>query len=139
MSPMSRSLKLLRSRGCFVEKTEYWNSFTKTRKDLFGFCDILMLQGNDTVAVQTTTRANVTARIAKIVGLESVRLWLNSTNRKIVVHGWSKKGERGRMKRWTCDEFAIDASMVTKAPQTREMIGARPRPKPRAGSKRKKG
>ena len=40
-SPTQRSLAALRERGMLAEVVERWNPYTKTRKDLFGFVDIV--------------------------------------------------------------------------------------------------
>jgi hypothetical protein len=106
MSPTQRSLALLRKRGYFVAITERWNPWSKTRVDLFGFIDLLAIRGNETLAVQTTSGSNVSARIEKIRGLPISAKWLSDT-RSIVVHGWRKVGARGKRKLWECREVAV--------------------------------
>lgn len=108
MSPTQRSLAKLRKDGWLVAITERWNPFAKIRQDLFGFVDLLAIKGDTTLAVQTTSGDNVTARIAKIRALQSSSLWLESPNRKIVVHGWRKIGERGKRKIWECREVTLE-------------------------------
>jgi hypothetical protein len=108
MSPTQRSLKLLRSRGYTCEIVERWNPFAHIRQDLFGFIDIVAINGNETLAVQTTTAGNAAARVAKIRGLQLHSLWLESPHRKIVVHGWAKRGPRGKRKVWECGETEIN-------------------------------
>ena len=63
-SPTSRSLEVLREQGYTVEVVEKWNSFTKTKKDLFGFIDILAIKRDETLAVQATA-SGVSARLKK--------------------------------------------------------------------------
>lgn len=94
MSPTQRSIKLMKERGYLVEKTEHWNPFAKVRHDLFNFCDVLAIRKDETVAVQATSASNTSARIAKILSLQSASLWLESPNRRILVHGWAK-GKQG--------------------------------------------
>lgn len=106
-SPTQRSLKYLRDQGYLVAVTERWNPFAKIRQDLFGFIDLLAIRGNETLAVQTTSGDNVSARVDKITALQSSKLWLESPNRKIVVHGWSKRGGFGERKLWTCREVSL--------------------------------
>lgn len=101
-SPLQRSLKKLRSEGWHCAITEHWNPFAKIRQDLFGFVDILCLRRDETLAVQTTSGSNLSARVNKIVALQSCALWLESPSRRIEVHGWSKKGPRGKPKHWHC-------------------------------------
>lgn len=107
-SPTQRSLAMLREEGWTVAITERWNPFAKIRQDLFGFIDLLAFRGNVVLAVQTTSGDHVAERIAKIRTLQAAALWLESHNRKIVVHGWRKVGERGKRKLWDCRRVSIE-------------------------------
>ena len=74
---------------------EVWNSFIRQRKDLFGFIDILALNGPDTIAVQSTSWTNVSARAKKIAEsdhIESVR----SAGWTVLIHGWRKNAKTNR-------------------------------------------
>jgi len=51
------------------------------------------------VACQATTTANQAARVAKILALESAGAWWKAGG-DIQVHGWGKKGLRGKRKLW---------------------------------------
>jgi hypothetical protein len=100
MSPMSRSLKHLRERGYKVEIVEYWNHFAKRRKDLFNFADILGVKEGSTIAAQTTTTGNLSARVKKIQENEFYPIckeagWI------IEAHGWALRGKQGERKQWT--------------------------------------
>lgn len=106
-SPTQRSLAKLRAEGWFAEITEHWNPWSKTRKDLYGFCDILCFKKDEVLIVQTTSGANVSARKEKILSLQASSLWLESPTRKIVVHGWRKVGPRGKRKVWECRVLEI--------------------------------
>ena len=44
MTPTQRSLAALRDLGYLVEVVEKWNSFTRTRKDLWGWADLLAVE-----------------------------------------------------------------------------------------------
>lgn len=110
MSPTQRSLAKLRKEGWFVAITERWNPWSKTRQDLFGFIDLLAIRGDETLAVQTTSGTNVSARLEKIRGIQAASLWLESPSRKIVVHGWRKVGERGKRKLWDCREVTVETN-----------------------------
>lgn len=108
MSPTQRSLAKLRKDGWpFVEVTERWVPGANIRKDLFGFCDVLGIRGDISLAVQTTSGPNVAARMTKIETLPSVVHWLSSTSRRIVIHGWRKVGPRGKRKLWECRECEV--------------------------------
>ncbi len=122
-SPTQQTLKLMRSRGYTCEVTERWCPFSKRRKDLFGFIDVLCIRGDETVAVQTTTASHINARIDKMRELDGPKWWLLSTMRTIVVHGWSKKGARGKRKLWDCREVNVEPADLTHKTlaQTQEM------------------
>ena len=98
---MQRSLKYLREQGyrCFI--TEHF-AFRK-KHDLFGFTDILCLRGEEILAVQTTTRSNVSARVNKIKECEEVD-FVRKAGIRIVVHGW---GYMARSKKWELKEVDL--------------------------------
>ena len=105
MSPTQRSLALLRKQGYTVAITEHWNQYARIRQDLFGFVDVLAVSER-MLAIQTTSGTNVSKRVKKIIELEAAREWLEAGHR-IVVHGWAKRGERGKRKLWTCREVEV--------------------------------
>ena len=98
MTPTQRSLAYMRKQGYLCEVTEKWNPFAKIRQDLYGFIDVLCV-GEDVVGVQTTTKANMKARIDKISNHDNFPFVLHSGIR-IVVHGWEKKDNK-----WVLSEF----------------------------------
>jgi hypothetical protein len=92
-SPTQRSLEYLREQGYHCEIVEKWNSFTKQRKDLWGWCDILAIRKDEVLAVQVTASA-VADRIKKIQESTTVAL-VRDAGIKIHVHGW-RKNSKGR-------------------------------------------
>lgn len=88
-SPAQRSLALLREQGYTAEVVERWNAFAKVRHDLFGFIDIIAVGNGQTIAVQTTSKSNMNARLKKIAESPSLPEILRS-NWKVVIHGWAK-------------------------------------------------
>lgn len=96
-SPTQRSLKLLRDEGYTVAIVEHWNGFVKKRYDLFGFIDLLALRGDETLAVQTTSYSNVSARVNKIADHENVAA-VRKAGWGIAVHGWHKVGNRWQVR-----------------------------------------
>lgn len=98
---------MMRKDGRLAEVVEHWNPFAKVRKDLFGFIDVLVISGNEMLAVQTTSGANVSARIAKIRATPAAKVWLASPTRRLFVHGWAKRGPRGKAKYWTCRQVEV--------------------------------
>jgi hypothetical protein len=88
-SPTQLSLDYLRSKGYVVEVVEKYNYFARIRQDLFGFVDILAIGESLTLGVQTTSRSNMAARIAKISEHENWPAVLRA-GWKMEVHGWAK-------------------------------------------------
>lgn len=96
-SPSQRTLKRLRDDGWLAEVVERWIPGANIRKDLWGFVDVLAIRGDETLGVQSTSGANVAARIAKITDsplLAAVR----GAGWRIEVDGW-RKNAAGR---WVC-------------------------------------
>jgi hypothetical protein len=92
-SPTQRSLEYLREQGYHCEIVEKWNSFTKQRKDLWGWCDILAIRKDEVLAVQVTASA-VADRIKKIQDSTTVAP-VRDAGIRIEVHGW-RKNSKGR-------------------------------------------
>jgi len=106
-SPTSRSLEKMRKAGFLAEVVERWNQWARVRHDLFGFIDVLALRGNELWAIQTTSGSNVSARIKKIRETPSSAQWLSSPTRRIIVHGWARRGAKGKRKLWACREIEV--------------------------------
>lgn len=90
------TLKHLRDQGYDpVVVVEHWNSFARIREDLFGFVDVLALKGDETLAVQTTSLANVSTRIKKIADSPHVAA-VREAGWTIRVHGWAQDAKSRR-------------------------------------------
>ena len=89
VSPTQLSLKHLRKTCDLVQVVEHWNSFVRIRQDLFGIIDILALSGAETIAVQSTSWGNTSARIKKMSESENIGA-IRQAGWKILVHGWRK-------------------------------------------------
>jgi hypothetical protein len=94
-SPTVRSLAHLRKTCQAVQVVERWNSFTKTRHDLFGFIDIIAIRDGETIAVQSTSWGNISSRAKKIAESELVE-HVRSAGWRILVHGWKKNAKTNR-------------------------------------------
>lgn len=107
-STTPRSLKLLRASDYTVEVVEHWNAYTKTRHDLFNMFDIIAIKADEpgVLGIQTTSGSNASARVKKILANPLHKIWLAAGNR-IVVHGWAKRGPRGKRKLWTCATYEV--------------------------------
>lgn len=101
-SPTKLSLAHIRKTSDCVQVVEVWNSFTRTRKDLFGFIDILALEGETTIAIQSTSWSNVSARAKKIAESPLVG-FVRDAGWRIVIHGWRKNAKTNRYELKTLD------------------------------------
>ena len=93
-SPTQRSKAHLEKQGYRVAIVEHWNAFARIRQDLFGVVDLLCLRGSETLAVQTTSASNMSARVKKIAESDAIAD-IRAAGWGVVVHGW-KKGTNGR-------------------------------------------
>ena len=94
MTPSQRTVLHLRKLGYQTANVESYNYFTKRKKDLYGCIDILAIGNGETLAVQVTSKSNMSARIKKIEASEFLAEMLRSGWR-VIVHGWWK-GTNGR-------------------------------------------
>jgi hypothetical protein len=120
MSPTQRTLAKARKEGYYAEILEHWVPFPPPghRKDPLGFIDVLILKGPETIAVQTTSGSNLSARLTKIKAEPRAARWLEGGTRRIVIHGWQKTGLCGKVKHWTCREMEVTADMLPKPQNT---------------------
>ena len=103
-SPTQRSTKYLRDQGFIVAKVEKWNQYAMVRQDVFGFGDLLIAkEGYGIALVQTTSRSNLNARMVKAREIPEFDLWLRAGG-KVLFHGWSRRGPRGKRKTWQVEE-----------------------------------
>ena len=91
------SKKYLEDKGYTVEKTEYFNFFSKRRMDLLGIGDLLALNGKEILLVQVTSRDNLSTRRRKARENEKLKLWLKAGG-NFILHGWDNYKRRLRIK-----------------------------------------
>lgn len=101
-SPTKLSLAYLRKTCDAVEVVEHWNPHARIRKDLFGFIDIIALEGETTIAVQSTSWTNVSSRAKKIAESPLVG-FVRQAGWKIIIHGWKKNPKTNRYELKTLD------------------------------------
>lgn len=89
-SPTQRSLKVLRDAGYLCAIVEKWNPHARIRQDLYGFIDILAINGEDILGVQACSSAggDPAARVRKITEHENYPAVIAAM--RIAVHGWRK-------------------------------------------------
>ena len=94
MSPTQRSKAHLEKQGYRVAITEHWCPFSHRRKDFFNIVDLLAIREGETLAVQTTSGSNVSARVKKIAESDAIAD-IRAAGWGFHVHGW-KRGTNGR-------------------------------------------
>lgn len=67
-----RVLKMLGDLGYHAEVVERWDAFSRRKHDLFGIVDILAVAEGHTLAVQVTSRGNMSARRIKAVAAPAI-------------------------------------------------------------------
>ncbi len=86
----------LKENGYTYDKAEYWNSFARIRKDLFGFIDFVGIKNGDgIIAVQSTSASNHSARREKILSSDKAFEWVKG-GAGILLISW-RKGPSTRM------------------------------------------
>lgn len=94
MTLTQRTTKMMQDQGYMVATVEYFNYYTRRKHDLFGCIDLLAIGNGETIAIQVTSKSNMSARIKKIEASEALPEMLRSKWR-ILVHGWWR-GTNGR-------------------------------------------
>jgi len=99
-SPTKRTLAHLRKLGYIAAVAERWNPHARIRQDLLGFIDVIALRADKpgVLAIQCTSRSNLSSRRAKVVSLPTAKEWLAAGNR-VEVWGWAKQGNLWHVKR----------------------------------------
>lgn len=93
----SRSKQHLEALGYRVEIVEHYNYFTKRRHDLFNIFDLLAIKPGETLAVQVTSRGNMSSRRNKIADAEAIGD-VREAGWRIELHGWDKYKGKYRIK-----------------------------------------
>jgi len=103
MSPTQLTLKKYRSEGWLCGIVEKFVRFPPPghRSDLFGFCDIIAIRGDESLYIQACAAASLSARRTKLRNEPNVSIVHLSPHRRVVLIGWAKRGPRGGRKVWT--------------------------------------
>ena len=89
-SPTQLSTQECTRRGWTFQIVEHYHHHARRRMDLFGFGDILALDGKPgSLIIQATTVTNISTRARKIEASGLAIEWLHAGNR-IEVWGWAK-------------------------------------------------
>lgn len=108
-SPTQLSLAALRAQGYACWIVEHWNSYTRRREDLFNAWDILAVGNGETLAVQTTSASNVSARVRKIAD-NPYTPELRKAGWNLEVHGWRKRPVKRGAKALRWVQRVVDVS-----------------------------
>ena len=101
-SPTARTLKYLRDEGWEAQVVERWCQFSRRRKDLFNFIDVVAIKHGRIMGVQATSGSNHAGHKAKILAEERALGWLKAGG-SIMLITWSKRKLKpgGKAVRWT--------------------------------------
>jgi len=92
-SPTQLTLKKWRKAGYTAAVVEKWNPHAKIRQDLFGCIDVIAVGNGETVAIQSTSYSNVSARVKKITDIEALPD-MRDAGWRVIVEGWRKPKHR---------------------------------------------
>lgn len=89
----------MKKNGYVIDKAESYNAYSRRKKDLFGFIDYVAIhpEKKELLAIQTTSKSNLSTRVKKAEGLDAYWHWL-ATGNKVVFHGWYKENNRWKLK-----------------------------------------
>lgn len=107
-SPTQLSIRRLKDLGMACAVVEKFNTFVGEhgiRQDMFGFADIVAVGRAGIMAVQTTSRGNISSRERKVLMNPAAYLWALG-NGIVVVHGWEMNGAG----RWECEERRLSVA-----------------------------
>lgn len=99
MSPTQRTLAECRKRGWTVQVVEKWVAQARRRIDLFGVIDLVAIADGRIMGIQACAGSSHSARVAKILAEPRALEWLRA-GAKLEVWSFSKRGARGKAKRW---------------------------------------
>jgi len=91
-SPTARTIKMLREAGHLADNVERRIPHTNITKDLFGFMDVIAIEGASVVGIQCTTMSHHANRREKAKALPALRRWL-ATGAKFEVWSWRPRTE----------------------------------------------
>lgn len=89
MTPTQRTLSFLRAQGFHSDVVERWLPRINKRRDLFHIIDIIALNGDKTIGVQSTGQ-DFAAHVAKLASEPGTIHWLSSPYRALLLFGWRK-------------------------------------------------
>lgn len=103
--PTQRTLEMLREEGTTAQVVERWQMIPGhpgggVRQDLFGFIDVIAIQGDVTLGIQCCADSGHSAHVSKCKAEPRCAEWLKGRDRKVEIHSWGLRGGKGKPKRW---------------------------------------
>lgn len=94
--PTKKTRELAEQRGWLIDSAESFNPYSGRKKDLFGFIDLVALDGKTIIAIQATSGSNTSARVKKILEdtTKEAEAWIKSGGRILVISWRKLKGSR---------------------------------------------
>jgi len=89
--------KRLTDLGYLVENVEKYNTFSRQKNDLWGFIDFLAIRRDEVLAIQVTSKANMSSRRKKIAEHENVGK-VREAGIRIELWGFYKEGRKWEVK-----------------------------------------
>ena len=89
--------KRLEEDGYLVENVEKYNTFSRKKNDLWGFIDFLAIRRDEVLAIQTTSKGNMSSRRKKIAEHENVGK-VREAGIRIELWGFYKESNRWKVK-----------------------------------------
>lgn len=109
-SPTQRTMDYYRNQGWAIDICERWLGATRTRKDLFGFADLIAMQPDHLpMMIQATSTSNLQSRIKKMKAEPNVQIALRS-GFSVIAIGWRKYKNPEDGKWWRPTVFEITLS-----------------------------
>lgn len=100
MNTTKPSVERLEAGGYVVQNVEVYLPWARRKRDFCNFADLLAFKAGEpgVLAIQTTSRDNISSRVRKCLANPHARTWLAAGNR-LQVWGWFRVQE-GRRKVW---------------------------------------
>lgn len=88
-SPEALTMSMLVAHGWVPEKCSWWEPYSRRRKDLFGFADLIGMSPAGLLLVQACAASDMSTRLKKIQANPKAQMWLEVGN-QIWVVGWRR-------------------------------------------------
>jgi carbonic anhydrase len=118
MTPVARSLGLLRKCGYLAEVVERWLPRVNRKRDLFHLADVLAVHParREFLLVQVTTAGHLSHRLAKVRAVPELP-GLLAAGCKVQLHGWKRRGSTWRVKVMEVRAKDLEAVVVCPIPR----------------------